>query len=100
MKGFAQEFRGKYRHSKLLQMEFEETPDGKLTYPFAVRKNLYLNALADLEPWKGKVFQYLCMEHRPIWEAVMGFAYANMGEFDEIFNNSVFAKIPGTATTG
>jgi spore photoproduct lyase len=93
LKGFVQDFRGKYSHSKLLQMDLEETPDGKLTYPFDVREALYRNALSALEPWKGKVFQYMCMEHRPMWEAVMGFAYPNMGEFDAVFNDSVFPKL-------
>jgi spore photoproduct lyase len=93
LKGFAQDFRLKYRHSKLLQMEMETTPDGKLTYAFGVRERLYRNALQALAPWRGEVFQYLCMEHKPMWEAVMGFAYASMGEFDDAFNDSAFAKV-------
>jgi spore photoproduct lyase len=93
LKGFAQDFRLKYRHSKLLQMETETTPDGKITYAFAVRERLYRNALEALAPWRGKVFQYLCMEHKPMWDAVMGFAYASMGEFDDAFNDSAFAKL-------
>jgi spore photoproduct lyase len=94
LKGFAQDFRLKYRHSKLLQMETETTPDGKITYVFAVREQLYRNALEALAPWRGQVFQYLCMEHKPMWDAVMGFAYASMGEFDDAFNASAFAKLP------
>lgn len=93
LKGFAQDFRLKYSHSKLLQMETESTPDGKITYAFAVREKLYANVLEALEPWKGRVFQYLCMEHRPMWEAVMGYAYSNMGEMDDVFNESAFAKL-------
>jgi spore photoproduct lyase len=93
LKGFAQDFRTKYKHSKLLQMETEITPDGKITYAFPVREKLYRNALDALAPWKGQVFQYLCMEHKPMWDSVMGFAYASMGEFDEAFNDSAFAKI-------
>ncbi|MEO6096707.1 MAG: spore photoproduct lyase family protein [Fibrobacteria bacterium] len=93
LKGFAQDFRLKYRHSKLLQMETETTPDGKITYAFAVREKLYRNALQALQPWQGKVFQYLCMEHKPMWDAVMGFAYPNMAVFDDYFNDSAFAKL-------
>jgi spore photoproduct lyase len=93
LKGFAQDFRLKYRHSKLLQMETETTPDGKITYAFAVREQLYRNALEALAPWRGQVFQYLCMEHKPMWDAVMGFAYTSMGEFDDAFNDSAFAKL-------
>jgi spore photoproduct lyase len=93
LKGFAQDFRLKYRHSKLLQMETETTPDGKITYAFAVREKLYRNALQALQPWQGKVFQYLCMEHKPMWDAVMGFAYPNMAVFDDAFNDSAFAKL-------
>jgi len=94
LKGFAQDFRLKYKHSKLLQMETETTPDGKITYASAVREKLYRNALESLAPWRGQVFQYLCMEHKPMWDAVMGFAYGSMGEFDDAFNESAFAKLP------
>jgi hypothetical protein len=38
------------------------------------------------------------MEHKPMWDAVMGFAYVNMGEFDDAFNASAFAKLPLPAT--
>ena len=93
LKGFAQDFRLKFRHSKLLQMETETTPDGKITYAFAVREKLYRNALKALEPWQGRVFQYMCMEHKPMWDAVMGFAYPNMAVFDDAFNDSAFAKL-------
>lgn len=93
LKGFAQDFRLKFRHSKLLQMETETTPDGKITYAFAVREKLYRNALQALEPWKGQVFRYMCMEHKPMWDAVMGFAYPNMAVFDDAFNDSAFAKL-------
>ena len=93
LKGFAQDFRKKFRHSKLLQMETEITPDGKITYAFAVRERLYRNALAALDPWRGKVFQYLCMEHKPMWDAVMGFAYPDVPAFEDDFNGSAFAKL-------
>lgn len=93
LKGFAQDFRAKYRHSKLLQMEFETTPEGKLTYPRFWREALYANARAALAPWRGKVFQYLCMEHAPVWNAVMGYDYPNMKAFDDAFNADVFAKV-------
>ncbi len=93
LKGFAQDFRLKYRHSKLLQMETETTPDGKITYAFAVREKLYRNALLALEPWRDSVFRYMCMEHKPMWDAVMGFAYPNMAVFDDAFNASAFAKL-------
>ncbi|MEO7427295.1 MAG: spore photoproduct lyase family protein [Fibrobacteria bacterium] len=93
LKGFAQDFRLKFRHSKLLQMETETTPDGKITYAFAVREKLYRNALQALQPWQGSVFQYMCMEHKPMWDAVMGFAYPNMAVFDDAFNASAFAKL-------
>jgi spore photoproduct lyase len=93
LKGFAQDFRLKFRHSKLLQMETEITQDGKITYAFHVREKLYRNALQALEPWRGQVFQYMCMEHKPMWDAVMGFAYPNMAVFDDAFNASAFAKL-------
>ncbi len=93
MKGFAQELRSKFQSSKLLQMRTETTPDGKITYAFDIREGLYRNALEALLPWKDKVFQYLCMEHAPMWKAVMGYDYPNMAAFDDVFNASAFAKL-------
>ncbi len=93
MKGFAQELRSKFQSSKLLQMRTETTPDGKITYAFDIREALYRNALQALSPWKGQVFQYLCMEHAPMWNSVMGYDYPNMAAFDDVFNASAFAKI-------
>jgi spore photoproduct lyase len=93
MKGFEHELREGYRHSKILQMETETTPDGKITYTFPVRERLYKNALDTLKPWKGDVFQYLCMEHKPMWDAVMDYTYKNVPEFEEDFNNSAFGKL-------
>lgn len=93
VKGFAAEFRERFRFSKLLQMETEVTPDGKTTYAAPVREALYRNALAALAPWKGQVFQYLCMEHAPLWDRVMGFHYPSMGAFDEAFNEAAFPKL-------
>ncbi len=93
MKGFEHELRKGYRHSKILQMEMETTPDGKITYAFEVRKKLYQNALKALGPWKNKVFQYLCMEHNKMWDEIMDVTYKNMKEFDDVFNEDVFSKL-------
>lgn len=93
MKGFAQEFRSKYKHSRLLQMPMEETPEGKLTYPYSIRRDLYVHALKALSPWRGGVFHYLCMEHQEIWDEVMPYTYKSVPEFDEAFNDSAFAKL-------
>ena len=87
------EVRLNYKNSKLLQMEMEKTPDEKLTYTFPIREKLYNNALEALSPWEGKVFQYLCMEDRKMWEAVMGLAYPTMDDLDEAINASAFEKV-------
>lgn len=93
MKGFAQKMRTSYEGSKLLQMPTEKTPDGKITYSFEIREKLYTNVLQALKPWEGKVFQYLCMEHKPMWDKVMPYTYTSMGEFDDTFSDSAFAKL-------
>ena len=94
LKGVMQQNRKSGRPSKILQMDGEWTPDGKWTYSFDVRKQLYQNALDHLRPWKGKVFTYLCMEHKPMWDAVMDYTYKSIPEMDEAFNDSAFAKLP------
>lgn len=96
MKGFANQFREQYNHSKLLQMPMEETPEGKLTYPYQIRRDIYLNALKSLKIWEGQVFQYLCMEHSKIWDEVMPYTYQSVPEFDDAFNLSAFNKISYT----
>jgi len=93
MKGFDNRVRTGYKYSKILQMPTEETPDGKITYAFKIRKKLYQNALNHFSVWKGSVFQYLCMEHKPMWDEVMDTTYKNMTEFNTIFNASAFPKL-------
>lgn len=93
MKGFANQFRKTYQHSKLLQMPMEETPEGKLTYPYDIRKALYQNAVSSISEWQGKVFNYLCMEHQQIWDETMPYTYQSVKEFDDTFNDNVFSKI-------
>ena len=81
------------RPSRILQMESETTPDGKITYAAGVRERLYQNALAALAPWRGKVAIYLCMEFEPMWKAVMGYAPPMPDGLDREINTSAFAKL-------
>ena len=93
MKGFDKKLKQNFRYSKILQMDLEKTIDGKMTYPFEIRKQLYSNALKSFSTWKGQVFQYLCMEHKPMWDAVMDHTYTSVPEFEHEFNSSAFAKL-------
>ncbi len=93
LKGMDHQLRKNRQHTKILQMPFEETPDGKLTYPFEIRKKLYQHVLEALKPWKDDVFAYLCMEHKPMWDSIMDYTYKNMPEFNQAFCDSTFKKL-------
>ncbi len=95
LKGFAEELRNNFNHSKLLQMPTELTPDNKLTYAFDIREQLYCNVLETLSPWQDKVYSYLCMEHKPMWDRVMPRTYGSMGEFNDHFCEMIWPKLPG-----
>jgi|GEM_PF-5124699 len=92
-RGLESELRRQYTSSKIWQMDTEETPDGKITYAYSVRQQLYAEALKALSPWKGKVYTYMCMEFQDMWEELYGFAYHDMESFNQDMNKHVWDKL-------
>lgn len=68
--------------SKVLQIPMEETA-GKLSYPMPVKEEMFRAAWNAFRPWHERVFFYLCMESRELWESVFGFCFQNNEEFEE-----------------
>jgi spore photoproduct lyase len=78
--------------SKILQMPLVES-DGKLSYPQAIKLEMFSLAYASLSAWHGEVFCYLCMENQRLWQPVFGFDYASNGEFEQAMKRSYLEKI-------
>ncbi|MGL1936456.1 MAG: hypothetical protein OCD01_15605 [Fibrobacterales bacterium] len=93
IRGIEDTLRKSYTKSKLLQMPTEETPDNKITYTKDIRVKMYDVAFAALEPWKNKVFIYLCMEFDELWARYFDYTYKNHREFNNALNDSAFDKI-------
>lgn len=78
--------------SKVLQIPLEEVL-GKFSYPMRIKEELFHTAWDAFQPWRDKVFFYLCMEGRELWESVFGFCYGNNEEFEEALFDHVNSKL-------
>ena len=85
IKPVVREIRRRGGETKILQMEMVPDAHGKLTYPDAVKVELFRHLLDRLAPWRAEVFFYLCMEAAPVWQQVLGHAYATNEEFEQAF---------------
>jgi spore photoproduct lyase len=75
------EIRRRGGQTRVLQMELAPGPHCKLTYPEETRIRLFSLLVQALAPWRGLVFQSLCLEPANVWQAVLGRTYAGAGEF-------------------
>ncbi len=71
--------------TKILQMQMVPDPHGKLTYPEELKVEMFRHLYSAFRPWQEDVFFYLCMETAPVWEAVLGRAYATNELFEQDF---------------
>ncbi|MEK0338371.1 MAG: hypothetical protein QQN41_13155, partial [Nitrosopumilus sp.] len=78
--------------SKVLQIPLEEAA-GKFSYPMRIKEELFQTAWDTFQPWRDRVFFYLCMEGRELWETVFGFCYENNEEFEEALFDHVNNKL-------
>ena len=78
--------------SKILQMPLENA-EGKLSYPFERKLELFSHAYQSFSTWHGKVFFYLCMEDKKLWEPVFGGSYSSNDEFEEGMKRAYMEKI-------
>lgn len=78
--------------TKVLQMPLVDA-DGKLSYPEAIKLQLFRFAYRRLEPWHTHVFFYLCMENPRLWQPVFGFDYPSNDAFETAMKSSYMAKI-------
>lgn len=79
-------------HTRILQMPLTES-DGKLSYPDAIKLQLFRHAYEGLAAWHERVFFYLCMENQRLWRPVFGFEYPSNQAFEEAMKASYLEKI-------
>lgn len=78
--------------TKILQMEMVADPHGKLTYPDAVKIQMFQTMYEAFKPWRDEVFMYLCMEKAAIWESAFGYVYGSNEEFERDFGRKTMVK--------
>ena len=78
--------------SKILQMPLVEAA-GKLSYPLAIKREMFKFAYDAFAPWHKKVFFYLCMEDHTLWKEVFGYEYPTNESFEMDMKLSYMAKI-------
>ena len=78
--------------TKMLQMEMVPGAKGKLSYPEALKAEMFAHMYRAFEPWQDEVFFYLCMEQASLWHATFGFAYETNEAFEADFGRRVRMK--------
>jgi spore photoproduct lyase len=68
--------------------------DGKMRYPRPLRTALYRSVVERIRRRSDDVFVYFCMESRPVWEKVMGFAPRDNADLDFRFAESLHRRFP------
>ncbi|MCU7863337.1 MAG: DNA photolyase, partial [Candidatus Thiodiazotropha sp. (ex Lucinoma borealis)] len=85
--------------SKILQMPMVES-DGKLSYPQAIKQEMFSFAYQSLRAWHDKVFFYLCMENHHLWQPVFGYEYPSNQAFEEAMKQAYLSKIRSVGGRG
>ena len=108
IKPVAQEIRRRGGETKILQMEMDTDPHGKLTYPHSRKVELFRHLYEALQPWHDEVFMYLCMETDAVWQDVFGRSYPTNDAFEQDFarcchladDGKNTQKVPGEGAIG
>jgi spore photoproduct lyase len=79
--------------SKIHQMQMVSNPEGKMTYPDNTKEQLFRHAYDSFKSWHGKVFFYLCMEEKKLWDLTFGESYKDNKAFENTLIESALKKI-------
>ncbi len=79
--------------SKIYQMQMAPNPEGKMTYPDGIKEQLFRHAYESFKPWHDKVFFYLCMEEKKLWDKTFGESYRDNKTFENTLIESALKKI-------
>ncbi len=80
--------------SKIHQSPMSTNPEGKLTYPDAIKEQLFEHAYEAFGPWHSKVFFYLCMEEARFWRTTFGKAYPDNDALEASLLAGAWKKLP------
>jgi len=82
--------------SKIHQIPMVSNPEGKMTYPDEIKEQLFRHAYESFKPWHGKVFFYLCMEEKKLWNLTFGESFEDNKAFENTLIESALKKIART----
>jgi spore photoproduct lyase len=84
----------RFPKTRITAAEFVKGLDGKVRYFRPERIRLYRHIVAGIRKrWKD-VFIYFCMENKPVWQDVMGFAPEDNAQLDYLFHESIARRFP------
>jgi spore photoproduct lyase len=95
IKPVVKQIRSRIFTSQILKMPLVDS-DGKLSYPFETKLELFAHAYQSFLDWHDRVFFYLCMENHKLWKPVFGFEYKTNHEFEAAMKSSYMDKINRT----
>jgi spore photoproduct lyase len=80
--------------TRINQVKLVPDPHGKLTYGDDLKVRMFKTMYDAFEPWRDRVFFYLCMEKRSIWERAFGYVYDSNLDFEVDFGRkTLFPRI-------
>lgn len=79
--------------SKIYQIPMVSNQEGKMTYPDNIKEQLFRHAYESFKSWHAKVFFYLCMEEKKLWDLTFGESLKDNRAFEDILIESVLKKI-------
>ena len=79
--------------SKIHQMQMTPNPEGKMTYPDDTKEKLFRHAYDSFKPWHDKVFFYLCMEEKKLWDLTFGGSFKDNKAFEDTLIESALKKM-------
>jgi len=78
--------------TRTLQIPLEPI-EGKYSYSFNIKKELFSTLYREFSQWHDNVFFYMCMEDKNLWLPVFGREYDNNEEFELDMKNFYMEKI-------
>ncbi len=79
--------------TKTHQIPLATNPEGKITYPDNIKEELFRHAYESFKPWHDKVFFYLCMEEKKLWDITFGQSFKDNKEFEDSLIESTLIKM-------
>ena len=92
IKSVLKKLRARQLPTKVTQIPMREV-NGKFTYDYDTKVEMFRHCYESFRPWHGKVFFYLCMEEHALWRDVFGFEFASNNQFEQMMNLSYMQKI-------